>query len=185
MADGYLSDSIVVKCDVTNDAHGIDLEVFKNYTTTHLVNHKKWNIRSFPKKSNFVVEKEVSTPRLRRRMTIYDKGAEISKRTNSTFLEWVENPTKIKSHYTGCVRFELSLVSCCAIREELGVQDCNIMSVLDSTENPIYDFFKNVTRDGTSMLPEINSMRMYDKLNTLIVNDWDLKAIEKILQLTD
>lgn len=174
-----LTNSKVLKCDITKDVFGVKLEEFKNYTTTHIVNHKKWNIRSFPHKSNFIIDKEVSTARLRRKVTIYDKGAELDKRTNATFFEWVENPNKILTHFQGCVRFELSLVSCSAIRQELNVQNCDLITVLNSNENPICDFFKNVLRDDTPTIPEVDSMKMYDKLNTLIVNNWDLKAIEQ------
>lgn len=179
-----LTNSKVLKCDVTYDVCGMDLERFKNYTSTHIINHKKWNIRSFPHKNNFIIEKEVATARLRRKVTIYDKGAELDKRNNATFFEWVENPNEIINHFKGCVRFELSLVSCSAIRQELNVQDCDLISVLNSNENPICEFFKNVLRDDTTTIPEVNSMKLYDKMNTLIVNDWDLKAIEqKIRQL--
>lgn len=179
-----LYDSKVLKCDVTRDVHGINLGVVKNYISTHLVNYRKWNVRFFTKNNNFVIEKAVSTQRLKRKMTIYDKGVEMSKRTNAIFLQWVENPNKISDYFADCVRFELSLVSCEAIRRKLGIEECDIFSVLNATENPIYDFFRNVTFEDTITLPAINSMRMYDKLNTLIVNDWDLKAIEeKIRQL--
>lgn len=182
--ESILYDSKVLKCDVTYDVHGIALGVVKNYISTHLVNHRKWNVRWFPKNNNFVIEKAVSTQRLKRKMTIYDKGVEMSRRTNADFLNWVENPNKILDYYADCVRFELSLVSCEAIRKILGIEECDIISVLNATENPIYDFFNNVTCEDSTTLPAINSMRMYDKLNTLIVNDWNLKAIEeKIRQL--
>lgn len=145
---------------------------------------RKWNVRFFTKNNNFVIEKAVSTQRLKRKMSIYDIGVEMSKRTNAVFLQWVENPNKISGYFADCIRFELSLVSCEAIRRKLGIEECDIISVLNATENPIYDFFMNVTFEDPITLPAINSMRMYDKLNTLIVNDWDLKAIEeKIRQL--
>jgi hypothetical protein len=179
-----LSNSKVLKCDVTKDIWGVDVEDFRNYATSHIVNRKKWNIRCFPHKSNFLIEKEVATPRLRRKMTVYEKGNELKNHKNSTFLNWVERPDKMNEYFQGCVRFELALVSCSAIRQELDIQDCTLNSVINSSENPIGEFFDQVLREDTTIIPEINSMKMYDKLCTLMVNNWDLKAIEeKIRQL--
>lgn len=177
--DKVLSDSTLLKCDVTNDIVGVDISDLKNYVTSHITNNKVWKVKSFPQKNNIVIEKEVSTARAKRRMTIYDKHKELERRTNLTFLEWVHDPKKILSYFSERIRFELNLVTCRAIMQELDVDDCSLITVLDSTANPLSVFFNNVLFEDTQNSIQVDSMRMYDKLNTLIVNNWDLNLVEQ------
>lgn len=176
-----LADSTVLRCDVTRDLSAVNLSDFRKHVVTHIDNHRKWICRSFTGNENIVIEKDVTTQRNKRRMSIYNKTEELLKRNNDPFMHWV-NTNEIKRYFQGVTRFELSLSTCSAIRQELDVQDCDLITVLNSNANPICDFFENVLRDATPTVPGVNSMKTYDKLNTLIVNNWDLNAIEKTIR---
>ncbi len=171
-----LTDASVVKCDVTRDVEGVELCDLKKYLLTHVSNHSKWTVETF-QSNNIELRKLVQTPRHKRRLIIYDKWAEMNKATNRDFLLWTgeEMLDKMKDK----VRFEMSLTTCHAIREALKIEDTSLMSVMRSKANPIVDLLSvAIRKDACDILLHVKKSSDYDKTNTLILNNWDVKPIE-------
>lgn len=171
-----LTDACVVKCDVTKDVEDVDLTDLKKYLLTHVSNNNKWAIDTY-QNDNLELRKLVRTPRHKRRLIIYDKWAELNKATNRDFLLWAGNGVLEKMK--GKTRFELSLTTCHAIRETLRIENTSLMSVMRSEANPIVDLLSAAIRQDTcDMLLHMKKSSDYDKTNTLILNNWDMKPIE-------
>lgn len=170
-----LKDSYVVKCDVTKDVEGVDLSDLKNYLLTHVSNNNKWAVDTY-QNNNIELRKLVRTPRHRRRLILYDKWAELNKATNRDFLLWAGNGVLEKMK--GRIRFELSLTTCHAIREALKIEDTTLMSVMRSKANPIAELLSVAIQQNTSDILHVKKSSDYDKTNTLIVNNWNVKPIE-------
>ena len=80
------------------------------------------------------------------RMIIYDKYTElIAKKENKLFLESCNNPNKLLNQAKGIIRVEQNNTSFASIRTRLKVADNNIMSVLNSNENPNYKLLDTIT----------------------------------------
>lgn len=170
-----LKDSNVVKCDVTKDVEGVDLSDLKKYLLTHVSNNSKWAIDTY-QHDNIELRKLVRTPRHKRRLIIYDKWAELNKATNRDYLIWAGD--EVLEKMKGKTRFELSLTTCYAIRETLRLEDTSLMSVMRSEANPIVDLLSVAIRQDTCDMLQMKKSSDYDKTNTLIVNNWDVKTIE-------
>ena len=170
-----LKDSYVVKCDVTKDVEGVDLSDLKKYLLTHVSNNSKWAVDTY-QHDNIELRKLVRTPRHKRRLIIYDKWAELNKATNRDYLIWAGD--EVLEKMKGKTRFELSLTTCYAIRETLRLEDTSLMSVMRSKANPIVDLLSAAIRQDTCDMLHVKKSTEYDKTNTLIVNNWDMKPIE-------
>ena len=171
-----LTDACVVKCDVTRDVEGVELCDLKKYLLTHVSNNSKWAVDTY-QHDNIELRKLVRTPRHKRRLIIYDKWAELNKATNRDYLLWAGNGVLEKMK--GKTRFELSLTTCHAIRETLRIENTSLMSVMRSEANPIVDLLSAAIRQDTcDMLLHMKKSSDYDKTNTLILNNWDMKPIE-------
>lgn len=81
-----MMDADVVKCDVTKDIHSDDVPKLTNYVRQHISNYQKYICRKL-RNNNLVVEKNVVTRKMKKRMTIYDKGKEMQKEENQRFVE--------------------------------------------------------------------------------------------------
>lgn len=172
--DYVLQNAYVTRCDVTVDVPLADFEQFKTSIETNIKQPFKWNVRHYDK--NLTIEKNVKTPKVQRRMSIYDKEKELPK--NTDFLRWVNNPEEIKNYFKGRKRFELSLTTCSSIKEELGIPTCRLKDVLSSTANPHVVFFTNLLKPSEKVTNTKKTMRMYDKESTLIRHDWQLRSVE-------
>ena len=81
-----MMDADVVKCDVRKDIHSDDVPKLTNYVRQHISNYQKFICRKL-RNNNLVVEKNVVTRKMKKRMTIYDKGKEMQKVENQRFVE--------------------------------------------------------------------------------------------------
>lgn len=144
---GILKDGEVVKCDVSQDVECSDCKALTKSLRASVRNFNKYLARNIG--GNFVIEKNVSTKNLKRRLTIYDKGAEMMLATNRDFLSSVEDSGAMFDYFANKARFELNLNSKEQIRQSLGIMDTSIQSVLGSTSTPIWDFLNKVLDDGS------------------------------------
>ena len=144
---GILKDGEVVKCDVSQDVECSDCKALTKSLRASVRNFNKYLARNIG--GNFVIEKNVSTKNLKRRLTIYDKWAEMMLATNRDFLSSVENSGAMLDYFANKARFELNLNSKEQIRQSLGIMDTSIQSVLGSTSTPIWDFLNKVLDDGS------------------------------------
>ena len=177
--EGIIADGDVVKCDVSKDVDCQDCKSLTKQLRASVSNFNKYLVRNVG--SNFVIEKNVTTKWLKRRLTIYDKGAEIHLATNREFLASVENKGALLDYFTGKVRFELNLNSKEQIRQSLGIEDTSIQSVLGSTSIPIWDFLNKVLddSDGVRNCSSLNELK-----NQLLLEHCgkDLAKVETLLR---
>ena len=167
-----MMDADVVKCDVTKDIHSDDVPKLTNYVRQHISNYQKYICRKL-RNNNLVVEKNVVTRKMKKRMTIYDKGKEMQKVENQRFVE----AYGLEGAFDGICRFELNLNSKEQIRNALGSSNTKLQSVLSSNANPITDFLDEVI--GST--PEPSSMTDKKSYVTMLVMkecDYDLEKVE-------
>ena len=167
-----MMDADVVKCDVTKDIHSDDVPKLTNYVRQHISNYQKYICRKL-RNNNLVVEKNVVTRKMKKRMTIYDKGKEMQKVENQRFVE----AYGLKGAFDGICRFELNLNSKEQIRNALGSSNTKLLSVLSSDANPITDFLDEVigsTPEPTSMTDK----KSYVTMLVLKDCDYDLEKVE-------
>lgn len=167
-----MMDADVVKCDVTKDIHSDDVPKLTNYVRQHISNYQKYICRKL-RNNNLVVEKNVVTRKMKKRMTIYDKGKEMQKVENQRFVE----AYGLEGAFDGICRFELNLNSKEQIRNALGSSNTKLQSVLSSNANPITDFLDEVI--GST--PEPSSMTDKKSYVTMLVLkdcDYDLEKVE-------
>lgn len=167
-----MMDADVVKCDVTKDIHSDDVPKLTNYVRQHISNYQKYICRKL-RNNNLVVEKNVVTRKMKKRMTIYDKGKEMQKVENQRFVE----AYGLEGAFDGICRFELNLNSKEQIRNALGSSNTKLQSVLSSNANPITDFLDEVI----GSIPEPTSMTDKKSYVTMLVLkdcDYDLEKVE-------
>jgi hypothetical protein len=108
-----------------------------------------------------------------KKLTIYDKEAEINRAENRTF----RNMYGIDGNdFKGKCRFELSLDSQAQIRDSLQIADTHLMSVLQSSAHPISDFMDKVLADTNS----ISTTSKRDYIIKLVLADchYDIEEVE-------
>ena len=167
-----MMDADVVKCDVTKDIHSDDVPKLTNYVRQHISNYQKYICRKL-RNNNLVVEKNVVTRKMKKRMTIYDKGKEMQKVENQRFVE----AYGLEGAFDGICRFELNLNSKEQIRNALGSSNTKLQTVLSSDANPITDFLDEVigsTPESTSMTDK----KSYVTMLVLKDCDYDLEKVE-------
>ena len=167
-----MMDADVVKCDVTKDIHSDDVSKLTNYVRQHISNYQKYICRKL-RNNNLVVEKNVVTRKMKKRMTIYDKGKEMQKVENQRFVE----AYGLEGAFDGICRFELNLNSKEQIRNALGSSNTKLQTVLSSDANPILNFLDEVigsTPEPTSMTDK----KSYVTMLVLKDCDYDLEKVE-------
>ena len=167
-----MMDADVVKCDVTKDIHSDDVPKLTNYVRQHISNYQKYICRKL-RNNNLVVEKNVVTRKMKKRMTIYDKGKEMQKVENQRFVE----AYGLEGAFDGICRFELNLNSKEQIRNALGSSNTKLQTVLSSDANPILNFLDEVigsTPEPTSMTDK----KSYVTMLVLKDCDYDLEKVE-------
>ena len=180
--DYIMSNAKVTQCDITRDIVVEDYRGLITTIETHIKQPRRWSIRHYGE-TNIVIEKNVKSSNSQRRLSIYDKGDELSK--DQDFLGWVCNPDDLVRRFTGKKRFEFRLTSSLAIRKVLGIDDNYIIEVLESKASPFIDYFKDLLKESVSTGKlSRKSMRIYNMESTLIRNNWDLSQIETILRQT-
>lgn len=133
----------VVKCDVTKDIICSDIPSMTTYIRNNLSNYQKYICRLL-RNGNFIIEKNVTTRQAKKRLTIYDKGKEMSKVEN---LRYMAECGIAKESFDGICRFELNLNSITQIKSSLEVVDVRLRTVLNATINPIQVFMNDVLSD--------------------------------------
>lgn len=133
----------VVKCDVSKDIICSDIPSMTTYIRNNLSNYQKYICRLL-RNGNFVIEKNVTTRQAKKRLTIYDKGKEMSKVEN---LRYMAECGIAKNRFDGVCRFELNLNSIAQIKSSLEVADVRLRTVLNATINPIQVFMNDVLSD--------------------------------------
>ena len=177
--DGILQDGVIVKADVCMDVDYPDCKTLTENLRASVGNFKKYLVRNIG--DNFVIEKNVQTKSYKRRLTIYDKGKELQKAGNRSFILSLDNPQLLLDYFNDKIRFELNLNSKEQIRRSLNIYDTSIRTVLNSTATPIWDVLDNalVEADNEIVCTDIGELK-----NKLLLDFCgnDLAKVEALLR---
>ena len=164
--------SEVVSCDVTKDVQCSDVRKVQSYIRSHISNYNKYVCRAL-KNGNVVLEKNVTTRKNKKRMTIYDKEQEMKKSDNTRFMQ----RNGLTDEFVGKCRFEINLNSKEQIRNALHIKDTNLLTVLNSETNPILEFMDEAVcvSQGQKACSDWKSYQRYLVLKDC---DFDLEKVE-------
>lgn len=162
----------VVSCDVTKDIMYGEVAKIHTYIQSHISNFNRYICRAF-KNGNLVIEKNVTTKKIKKRMTIYNKETEMSQSANRKFVE----DNALEGAFKGKCRFEMNLNSKEQIRQSLHIQDTSLISVLSASGNPIIDFLREAVRHEDSD-SHCSDWKSYQRYLVLKDCDFDLKKVD-------
>ena len=164
--------SEVVSCDVTKDVQCSDVRKVQSYIRSHISNYNKYMCRAL-KNGNVVLEKNVTTRKNKKRMTIYDKEQEMKKSDNTRFMQ----RNGLTDEFVGKCRFEINLNSKEQIRNALHIEDTNLLTVLNSETNPILEFMDEAVC-GSQGQKACSDWKSYQRYLVLKDCDFDLEKVE-------
>ena len=164
--------STVVSCDVTKDVRCADIKQLKSYIRSHISNYDKYVCRAL-RNGNIILEKNVTTKRIKKRMTIYDKEAEMQKTDNISFMK----DNGLTDEFRGVCRFEINLNTKEQIRNALHIGDTDLASVLTSTANPIKEFIEEAVKDEEEH-KDCSDWKSYQHYLVLKDCNFDLAQVE-------
>ena len=168
----------VVKCDVTKDIPVEDTKSLNKWIKGNISNYQKYTCRVLGN-GNLIVEKNVTTHKRKKRMTIYNKEKEMALSKEREFVE----TNNLTNTFSGLCRFELNLTSQQQIREALGITGNTLLEVLNSNRNPIADFMDEVMIDGSSQSENSNKYwKQY--VRSLVLRDcnYDIEQVDARLR---
>lgn len=134
----------VVKCDVTKDVPIVNIPSLNRFIRGHIRNYQSY-VCELKRNGNLIIEKNVTGRRYKRRITIYDKEAEMMRSEGQAF----KARHGLEGRYDGICRFEMNLNSQQAIRDTLAITGTTLAEVLLSKRNPIEDFLDDVIQEDT------------------------------------
>lgn len=164
--------SEVVSCDVTKDVKCTDVKKVQSYIRSHVSNYNKYVCRAL-RNGNVVLEKNVTTKKNKKRMTIYDKEQEMKKSDNTRFMR----RNGLTDEFVGKCRFEINLNSKEQIRNALHIEDTNLLTVLNSETNPILEFMDEAVC-GSQGQKACSDWKSYQRYLVLKDCDFDLEKVE-------
>lgn len=164
--------SEVVSCDVTKDVRCSDVRKVQSYIRSHISNYSKYVCRAL-KNGNIVLEKNVTTRKNKKRMTIYNKEQEMKKSDNIRYMR----KNGLTDEFAGKCRFEINLNSKEQIRNALHIGDTNLVTVLTSEANPIVEFMDEAVC-GSQGQKACSDWKSYQRYLVLKDCDFDLEKVE-------
>lgn len=176
----YMSADVVV-CDITNDYNYCNVRELAEHIENNLSSYKKYIPETLPN-GNFTIKKNVTTKQCKKRLTIYDKGKEMYKSENRSFLEDYYNDV---NPFSGKCRFELNLNSQAQIRSSLHISDTSLKSVLLAAQsvNPILEFLSDILSEDISVDSNgISNVEELKKYALLVLCDMDIRKVRSMLE---
>lgn len=166
----------VVKCDVTKDVRIVDIPSLNRYIRGHIKNYQYFKC-DLKRNGNLIIEKNVTGRRYKRRITLYDKEAEMMRTAGQEFTARYG----LDGKYDGMCRFEMNLNSQQAIRDALDITGTTLSEVLNTGRNPIEDFLDDVIQEDTEASVQ-DTWKTY--WQTLVLEDcgFDLAKVEAKLR---
>lgn len=170
--DLMMNIAIVVKADITKDIKGVDTIRIAKYIKGNIINYNDFVCKRL-KNGNLILEKNVCTHRLRRRITIYDKQKEMNKTNNKRYA--TEND--LSGAFDNVCRFELNLNSAEQVRQALNITDNKLLSVLNAEANPILDFLNAAVKKSEAQI-KMSDRKAWLTMLALKDCNYDLEAVE-------
>lgn len=172
--EAILHNSDVVKCDVTKDIE-CDTSTINRLIGQSIVNYAKWSFRGH--KNGCVIENIVSTPKYKKRLSIYNKSNELRKATNTNFINSLDNSQGVVEYYENKTRFELNLNTKYLIRQLLNIPNNSLQNVLSAKTNPILSVVDEAVKFENKQY-RTHSLRDYERELLLRECDFDLVKVE-------
>lgn len=170
----------VTNCDVTKDIKYEDIPGLTRYIKCHIVNYRKY-VCQILNNNNLILKKNATSKNHKRRMTIYNKGKEMSNASNRDFVQIND----LDGKFNGLCRFELNLTSKEQIRRALNIRDTKLSTLLSAKANPVYDFIKesvlqNEATDMSDNAEEFNYSDRKEYFTYLVLKDckFDIEKVE-------
>ncbi|MCM1220918.1 MAG: hypothetical protein NC548_41175 [Lachnospiraceae bacterium] len=173
-----IDEGIVGQCDVTVDIDGLDVDRFTQFIHTHL-STKKWAVGTYYG-GGITIHKTVSTSRYQRRLTVYNKEAEMQKQSNLDFLSQIENNQAVTDYFKGKTRFEFNIKSMEAIRDELNIESNSVRCVLNATSNPIRKAVLSAIKLAAEE-KQVKTLRDFERCAVLEKYDFDISKIREAI----
>lgn len=172
--DAILNNSEVVKCDVTKDIE-CDISTINRAIGQSIVNYAKWSFRGH--KNGCVIENIVSTPKYKKRLSIYDKGNELRKATNTNFINSLGNSQEVLEYYENKTRFELNINTKHQIRQLLNIPNNSLQNVLSAKANPILSVVDEAVKFENKKY-RTHTLRDYERELLLRECEFDIIKVE-------
>lgn len=182
-SEQVLQTAIVKQCDVTFDVAS-PYSIKDLYTNINLSSSKKWCIREICS-NRFTIESTNTTNRFKSRFIVYDKGEEMTRKSNTNFLSTVRNPEEQLEYYKGKMRFELNLNSMNRISHFFGDSDTRLITLLHSPSDPIDVFLTEATgyEDTLQHASKLSaSLTNLEHLLLLAICAYDLNKVELLIR---
>ena len=173
-----LQEGEVIQCDVTRDLTFPNLNQLRDVVHSHL-NTPKWAIQQYS--GGIVIAKTVKTSKYKRRLSIYDKGAEMRLKDNTDYIALLQNSEEIENYFHDKIRFELNLTSKQAIRDALCVISNDVMTVLNSPANPIREAMFEAIHIPTEER-QVSTLRDFERLIVLEHFNFELPKLKNSIR---
>lgn len=178
-----IHNSVVKECDVTCD---IPYDGNMNNLLMTLMLKSDYTISK--KSSNrFYISTTYVTTRKGVTLVVYDKAQELRSSTNKPFLDSLSNREEIKRYYSDKLRLEMNLRSLDRIRKYLCCKDTCLLTLLNSSNDPIASFLNfSICSDEMLYLLITKAPRLRDleHLLLLCICGFDLKKVERVVRTT-
>lgn len=181
ISEKLLDDFEVVLADVTMDkkADSTFMKQFEDYSMTNFINHKK-NTIILPRYPQFntIIHNTAKVSRHKKRLTIYDKSAEIH------HMQRFQNiPNSVVAHFKDIYRIERNLTTEEQIRNALNIQSqkVTLRDVLNADAQPFLDMYKEFVTMGTKPI-EFTTMKAENIKNFCLVRRYDVVKVEHALR---
>lgn len=182
--DSIILNGCFTKLDVTTD------KVFNlNESVLNKLNSVVQNYRRY-KWSHYTGEgitftKDVKSKDCSETITLYNKSKElVNKVNNMRFLNQLTNKNEVIDYFSDKTRLEITLSTQDKIKSYLDISDTKIMTVLNSTANPILSQFERVFGDSTisKMEYKFSEFEEYAMSAIIVINNKDMKLVEQIIR---
>lgn len=172
----------VCSCDVTKDIiFSVPMEKIKRHLKMCINNYDRWVMEKYLN-NGLAIRNSAKNQKYKKRLIVYDKSKELARNENMDFLNSLSNKDDVLDYFKEKVRFEVNLTSKSQIRKRLGINDNNLLSVLQSDANPILDIFDLAITEKPIYSSQLNIYNKTEKLALLEQCNFDLQAVEMRLR---
>ena len=179
--DNIITNGIVTKCDITKDVACSDIDMVISQISLNLSNYKKWICKSY-QHNGICLENVVSTPRYKKRLSVYNKGKELKKATNENFLNLLPDKNKVLDYFGDKLRFELNINTMDQIRYMLNIDNNMLTNVLQAVTNPILRVLDEAVMFQVNQCRQSSNLREYERVLLLQSCNYDLNQVEQTIR---
>lgn len=174
-------DSQVCLCDATKDIIiDTDIKDMIAQIKTMISSYDKWKYK--PYSGGIDISNCAKTKRHKKRIIIYDKYEEMKMATNREFLKTISNGEEMLNSFKNNKRFELNINTMEQIRTLLEIKDNSLLSVLNSTANPILTIIDKILIEKSLISNKDITIDELPRQALLEKYEYDLGKIEMVIR---